>query len=87
MLGGALAGQKKFADAEPLLLEGYSAMKERESAIPANAKLRLTEAVQRLIDLYSAWEKPTETEKWQKELEGVKLPKDPDVKPLDGQSK
>ena len=34
MLGGALAGQKKFPEAEPLLIEGYSGMKERAGQIP-----------------------------------------------------
>ena len=35
MLGGALLGQKKYAEAEPLLLKGYHGMKERETSIPS----------------------------------------------------
>jgi hypothetical protein len=72
LLGGALAGQKKFAEAEPLLVEGYSGMQEREAQIPANAKVRLTEALQRLVDLYTAWDKPDEAGKWQKKLDESK---------------
>ena len=34
MLGEALLDQKKFADAEPLLLSGYEGMKQREATIP-----------------------------------------------------
>ena len=34
LLGGALLGQKKYADAEPLLLKGYEGMKQREKTIP-----------------------------------------------------
>ena len=34
MLGEALLDQKKFADAEPLLLAGYEGMKQREDTIP-----------------------------------------------------
>ena len=34
ILGEALLEQKKFADAEPLLLSGYEGMKHREDAIP-----------------------------------------------------
>jgi serine/threonine-protein kinase len=64
MLGGALAGQDKFQEAEPFLIEGYHGMKEREEKIPANAKTRLPEAIQRLVDLYTAWEKLEEAEKW-----------------------
>jgi hypothetical protein len=72
MLGGALAGQKKFQEAEPLLVEGYSGMKEREAKIPPAAKTRLSEAIRRLIDLYTAWEKPEEVAKWQAKLEDRK---------------
>src|SRR5262249_4298801 len=34
LVGGALLGQKKYADAEPLLLEGYEGMKRREMTMP-----------------------------------------------------
>jgi hypothetical protein len=33
MLGAALLGQKKYAEAERLLLEGYEGMKTREKTI------------------------------------------------------
>jgi serine/threonine protein kinase len=45
MLGGALLAQKKYTDAEPLLLKGYQGMKAREKAIPKQAKTRLPEAL------------------------------------------
>ena len=48
MLGGALLGQKKYAEAEPLLLAGYEGMKQREAKIPPEGKVRLTEALERL---------------------------------------
>ena len=38
MVGGSLLGQKKFADAEPLILAGYEGMKAREGKIPALGK-------------------------------------------------
>ena len=34
LLGGSLLGQKKFAEAEPLILAGYEGMKAREDKIP-----------------------------------------------------
>ncbi len=40
MLGDVLASQKKFADAEPLLLQGYEGMKQREKSIPPEGKVR-----------------------------------------------
>ena len=64
LLGGALAGQKKFQEAVPLLIEGYSGMQEREAKIPPTAKTRLTEAIQRLVDLYDAWDMKDKADKW-----------------------
>ncbi len=69
MLGAALAGQRKFGDAEPLLIGGYEGLKRREGKIPPASKARLTEALERLVDLYTAWEKPDEAAKWRKQLE------------------
>jgi non-specific serine/threonine protein kinase/serine/threonine-protein kinase len=64
MLGGALLGQKRYAEAEPLLLAGYEGMKEREAKIPAPGKPRLPEAADRLVELYTALDKPEETTRW-----------------------
>ena len=72
MLGRALLGQSNFSGAEPLLVAGYQGMKEREEKIPAPGKVRLTEALAALVELYTAWEKPEEAARWQKELESRK---------------
>jgi tetratricopeptide (TPR) repeat protein len=55
LLGGALLGQKKYAAAEPLLLKGYQGMKDREVAIPPQGKVRIHEAIERLVLLYTDW--------------------------------
>jgi serine/threonine protein kinase len=65
MLGGALLGQKKYTDAEPLLLNGYEGMKAREKSIPAQAATRIPEALDRLIELYTATNKPDKVKKYQ----------------------
>jgi hypothetical protein len=72
MLGGALLGQKKYQDAEPLLLAGYKGMKQRQDKIPPEAKMRLTEAVERLVQLYEKTDRKDEAAKWWKELEAIK---------------
>jgi non-specific serine/threonine protein kinase/serine/threonine-protein kinase len=72
MLGAALLGQKHYADAEPLLRVGYEGMKLREAKIPPQAKVRLSEALQRLVQLYDAWGKPDEAARWRKELDAAK---------------
>ena len=67
LLGGALLVQMKYADAEPLLRKGYEGMKAREKAISPQAGPRIPEALDRLIELYIATDKPDEVKKWQAE--------------------
>jgi serine/threonine protein kinase len=64
MLGGALLGQKKHAEAEPLLLKGYEGMNARAKSIPPFGKVRLTEAAERLVQLYEATDRKDEAKKW-----------------------
>ena len=65
LLGCTLLGLRKYADApEPLLLQGYEGMKARESKMPAYATFRLTQALEQLIELYKAWDKPAKAAQW-----------------------
>jgi hypothetical protein len=68
MLGGSLLDQKKYADAEPLLLQGYEGMKAREQTIPAPSRPRLTQAVQRLVELYDALGQKAKAAEWRQRL-------------------
>jgi len=71
LLGGSLLGQKKYAEAEPLLIKGYEGLKQRQARIPTAArKVRVTEALQRVIQLYEAWGRQDDAAKWRKQLEG-----------------
>jgi serine/threonine protein kinase/tetratricopeptide (TPR) repeat protein len=74
MLGGALLGQKKHADAEPLLLAGYNGLRQRAAKIPPLRKQLLTDALERLVQCYDASGKPDEAAKWRKDLEKIKTP-------------
>jgi serine/threonine protein kinase len=80
MLGGALLGQEKYADAEPLLRAGYEGMKLRAETFPMTArKLRLAEALDRLIELAEATNRPDEVRMWKDEkanLPGTSGPKE-----------
>jgi serine/threonine protein kinase/tetratricopeptide (TPR) repeat protein len=67
MLGGALLGQKKYAEAAPLLLAGYKELKKREKAIPPQGQVRLREAADRLIELYTATNNLAELKMWRAE--------------------
>ncbi len=72
MLGEALLGQMKYSDAEPLLLQGYEGMKQREDKIPVQGKIRLREALERLVRLYEATDKKDKADVWRKRLEESK---------------
>ncbi len=50
------------------MLTGCQGIKQREAKIPPQGKVRLTEAVDRLVRLYDAWGKPDEAAKWRKVL-------------------
>jgi eukaryotic-like serine/threonine-protein kinase len=65
LLGSSLLGQKRYADAEPLLVAGYEGMKRREKTIPPQGNTRIPEALDRLIELTTATNKPDEVKKWQ----------------------
>ncbi len=66
LLGAALWGQSKFDEAEPLLLEGYEGMLEREQAIPAKEE-HLRPAIHRLIRLYRSIDQPDKVRQWEAE--------------------
>jgi tetratricopeptide (TPR) repeat protein len=53
-LGEFLTKQKRFAEAEPFLLAGYDSLKNSQAA----NSLRIRLALQRLANLYEAWNKP-----------------------------
>jgi eukaryotic-like serine/threonine-protein kinase len=78
LLGGVLLGQKKYADAEPLLVQGYEGMKQREAKIPALGRVRLTEAQERLVQFYTATDKADE---WRKKLEIEQAAPKPTARP------
>jgi eukaryotic-like serine/threonine-protein kinase len=75
MLGGSLLGQKKYTEAEPLLLSGYEGMKQREALIPVadgirrkDAILRRKEAALRFVQLYQATGQSEKAAEWKKAL-------------------
>jgi serine/threonine protein kinase/tetratricopeptide (TPR) repeat protein len=69
MLGGVLLSQGRYADAEPLLLEGYKGIQERAAKIPPQGQNRPIEALERLVQLYTALAKQAEAAAWQQRLD------------------
>jgi serine/threonine protein kinase len=66
LLGASLAGQKKYTEAEPLLLEAYQGMLARKDRIAVPDRYNLDRAREWLIQLYSSWGKPAKAAEWRK---------------------
>ena len=69
LLGGALLGQGKAAEAEPLLVAGYTGLVADRKSIPPipAAQANLPDAADRLVELYEKLGKPDEVKKWRAE--------------------
>jgi hypothetical protein len=75
MLGGALLGQAKseskpgdpsslMREAEKCITAGYAGMKAREEQLPAQGKIRMLDAIDRMIELHVVLGRDTEAEKF-----------------------
>ncbi len=71
ILGKGLLGQKKYTEAEPLLLAGYKGMKQRVDKIPPAGKPRLEETLERLVQLYAETDRPQQAAEWKKKRSEV----------------
>jgi tetratricopeptide (TPR) repeat protein len=73
-LASNLLAQKKYEAAESLLIQGYQGMKSSEKTqVPdhhgPSPQRQLTEALEKLVQLYDDWGKKHEADKWRKELD------------------
>jgi len=67
-LGASLADQKRFADAEPLLLAGYQGMTQHQDTMDAPDRHNLVDAGQATLRMYRDWGKPEKAAEWQRRL-------------------
>jgi len=63
-LGEALLQQKKYEEAEDLLLKGYEGLIEHQKTLPPNGEDRILEAIERLITLYTETNRQESLQKW-----------------------
>lgn len=66
LLGASLAAQKKYAEAEPPLLDGYQGMLRRKEQIGVADWYHLERARAWLAQLYESWGKPEKAAAWGK---------------------
>ncbi len=69
LAGEVLLAQKRFSDAEPLLVQSIEQLLARESANPGRGREIYRQAAgDRILQLYEAWGKPDEATRWRKKL-------------------
>jgi eukaryotic-like serine/threonine-protein kinase len=66
-----MLGQKKYAEAEPLLLQAYEELRVRETKSLPTPKQRVAEASARIVEHYDAWGKKDQADKWRNRLASV----------------
>ena len=74
MLGAALEAQKKFAEAEPLLVSGYEEMSSRKPATNVRGRFTLNQAGEAVVKLYQDWGKPEKASEGKTRLAAVTQP-------------
>lgn len=66
LLGASLAGQKKYPEAEPLLLEGYQGMAARKDRMAVPDQYHIGRARVWILQLYRSWGKPEKADQWRR---------------------
>ncbi len=69
LLGAALAMERKFDAAEPLLVKGCEELRSKSSAMPTPDQRYVKEAGDRVVKFYEDWGKKAEAGAWRKRLD------------------
>jgi len=68
LLGASLAGERRYDEAEPLLLAAYETMVQRQDKIPVANQPDLESAGLQIQRLYEDWRKPDKAAEWRSKL-------------------
>jgi tetratricopeptide (TPR) repeat protein len=71
VLGASLAGQRKFGEAEPLLLSGYQGMLAAQATIPSQRLWELREGGRRIVAYYLDAGMRDKAKEWRNKAEGA----------------
>jgi eukaryotic-like serine/threonine-protein kinase len=67
-VGASLEGQAKYAEAEPLLLEGYAGLLQRRANLTAENHYLPERLGAWIVKLYQDWGKPEKAAEWRKKI-------------------
>jgi len=79
---GKLAGQKKYAEAEPLLLSGYDGMNQQHPAASTTSRFTPDQAGEAVVTLYQDWGKRDKVAEWKTNSKRQKPPQTGNVREL-----
>ena len=64
LLGASLAGDHKYAEAEPLLVGGYEGMKQNADGVSDLNRQKMKKVGELVVKFYAAWNKPDKAAEW-----------------------
>jgi hypothetical protein len=77
LLGSSLAAQGRFAEAEPLLVDGYNGMTGQTEQIPFEFRSTVDRTLQQIVQMYDRWEKPEKATAWRNKQFGTQAASTP----------
>jgi tetratricopeptide (TPR) repeat protein len=69
LLGASLVGQKRYAESERLILDGYQDLLRRQSTIPAPYRPAIERAEEWIVRLYRDWGKLQNAAEWRDKIQ------------------
>jgi tetratricopeptide (TPR) repeat protein len=69
LLGQSLAGERRYGEAEPLLLSGYQGLIQRRDKMSAINRPYVESAGGRIVQFYVEWGKPEKAREWRERTE------------------
>jgi hypothetical protein len=67
--GASLAGLRRYAEADPLLVSGYEGLRQRAPRTPAKQHKWIRSTGEQLVQLYTQWPKPEQAAQWRAKLQ------------------
>jgi tetratricopeptide (TPR) repeat protein len=77
LLGSTLVCQRRFADAEPLLTQGYEGLLRHQATIPESSRADVAAAAERIVAMYQAWGSGAQADMWKQRIAGAAAPAQP----------
>jgi hypothetical protein len=71
------ASQGRFAEAEPLLVDGYNCMTGQTEEIPFEFRSTIDRTLQQIVQMYDRWEKPEKAAAWRNKQIGTQADRTP----------